>query len=248
MTPSRSVPVHARRWRWFVRHRHSPLWVGAISCVRMMSARWPSPFSRTVSWRPPKPSCSASPRRSLSRTSSPASTCRWSPAMSSSPARASAAPALDTTTDESRSLWQRLHAWWEDREADINIRMWLGYAAGVLVVAALLREPILALLGLAVAVIGLILRLWWDHALDKLSYRRSFSETRAFWGDTVSVELTAENAKPLPISRLDVTEVVSNHVSIPGHELGRPIDASGRLFETLFSLGMYERVTHRFTL
>jgi uncharacterized protein (DUF58 family) len=168
--------------------------------------------------------------------------------MSSSPARTSATLVPDVPTGESRSLWQRLYTWWEDRDADINIRMWLGYAAGVLVVAALLREPILALLGLAVAVIGLILRLWWDHALDKLSYRRSFSETRAFWGDTVSVELTAENAKPLPISRLDVSEIVSSHISIPGHELGRPIDASGRLFETLFSLGMYERVTHRFTL
>ena len=170
--------------------------------------------------------------------------------MSSSPARTPAPTATmpgGDTSDE-RPLRQRLYEWWENRDADINIRMWFGYAAGVLVLAAFLRTPILALLGLAIAVIGLILRLWWDHALDKLNYRRSFSETRAFWGDTVSVELTAENAKPLPISRLDVTEIVGNQVSIPGHDLGRSVDASGRLFETLFSLGMYERVTHRLTL
>lgn len=145
-------------------------------------------------------------------------------------------------------LRKRLHAWWEDRHADINIRQWTGYAALVMVVGAFLREPILALLGLAIAVIGLTLRIWWDHALDNLSYTRTFSANRAFWGDSVTVELTAENAKPLPISRLDVSEIVDLKVQIPGHDLARTPETNGLVFQTLFSLGMYERVTHRVKL
>lgn len=144
--------------------------------------------------------------------------------------------------------WRRLVAWWENPKADINIRMWLGVAGTMLAIAALVREPILALLALAIGVIGLVLRLWWDHALDNLTYSRNYSSRRAFQGDTVTVELTAENAKPFPITRLEVAEEVGQRVSIPGHDLTPTPTSNNLLFNTLFSLGMYERVTHRFQL
>ena len=35
----------------------------------------------------------------------------------------------------------------------------------LLAFAAVLREPILGLVALGIAIVGLILRLWWDHAL-----------------------------------------------------------------------------------
>lgn len=149
---------------------------------------------------------------------------------------------------DDRPLRVRLHDWWENRDADINIRMWTGVAAGLLAIGAILREPILALLALAIAVIGLILRIWWDHALDKVSYQRDFSSRRAFQGDQVTVELSAENAKPLPISRLEISEEVGPRVAIQGHDLSPTATSNNLIFQTLFSLGMYERVTHRFTM
>lgn len=147
-----------------------------------------------------------------------------------------------------RSRARRLHDWWENREADINIRKWLGIAAGLLALSAYMRLPILALAALALAIVGLVLRLWWDHALDKLSYTRHFSATRAFYGDEVTVELVAENAKPLPIARLDVQELVGPNVRIKGQTLVPSAETSQLLFKTMFSLGMYERVSQRYTL
>ncbi|HWV34362.1 MAG TPA: DUF58 domain-containing protein [Thermomicrobiales bacterium] len=146
------------------------------------------------------------------------------------------------------SRWRRLHAWWENRDADINIRKWWGIAALLLAVAALMREPVLGLVALGVAVFGLVLRLWWDHALDKLTYTRHFGTTRAFHGDQVSVELVAENAKPLPIARLDVREMVGPNVRIDGQHLEQSAETANLIFRTMFSLGMYERVSHRYVL
>lgn len=143
---------------------------------------------------------------------------------------------------------QRLHAWWENREADINIRQWFGIAALLLGLAALMRQPVLGLVALGIAIFGLALRLWWDHALDKLTYTRHFGTNRAFYGDEVPVELTVENAKPLPIVRLDVRESVGPNVRVKGQQLERSADAAYYIFRTMFSLGMYERVSHRYII
>lgn len=146
------------------------------------------------------------------------------------------------------TLWQRFVNWWENRESDVNVRLWVGVGAGLVVLGALLRTPVLALLGVLIAIVGLALRLWWDYAFANLSLTRSFDKTRAFWGDRVEFEYTAENAKPIPVSRLDITDELSHYAEVEGHSLGRSANSRNRLFQTMFTLGMYERVTHRFTL
>jgi uncharacterized protein (DUF58 family) len=162
--------------------------------------------------------------------------------------RASDAPLQQPA--EHRSPRERFLDWWYNRDADINVRSWTGWSVLLLAIAALMREPVMAVLALILFVTGLILRLWWDHALDKVTYTRRFSSDRAFLGDTVNVELTVENAKPLPITRLEVVEEASPHVQIAGHTLDMSMELGfvGRLFPTVFSLGMYERVTQRFTM
>lgn len=140
--------------------------------------------------------------------------------------------------------------WWYNPDADINIRMWVGWSALLLTVAAMMREPVIAIVALVLFLTGLVLRLWWDHALDKVSYQRAFASNRAFLGDTVPFELTVENAKPMPITRLVVVEEAGSRVEITGHKLQRSMELgfAGTLFPTVFSLGMYERVTQRFTM
>lgn len=144
--------------------------------------------------------------------------------------------------------WQRLSRWWNTTEADINIQAWLAIAAVLLLLSAIIRAPVLGILALVIAVIGLALRIWWDFALRNLTYTRHFSTTRAFWGDTVTMDLTLENAKPLPLPRTELRETVSSQVNIVDHATELSIETQGRVFRTLFSLGMYERVTQHFTL
>lgn len=159
-----------------------------------------------------------------------------------------AATVPDRTEPAVLTLRERFLRWWENPQADINIRAWTGVAAGLLALAALLREPILGLVALGIWLFGLLLRIWWDHALDKLAYTRHFSSGRAFHGDEVTVELVAENAKPLPIARLEVSEQVGPNVRITGQSLFRSAETNNLIFQTLYSLGLYERVSHRYSM
>lgn len=158
------------------------------------------------------------------------------------------ATTVSTGPAPERGRRERFIEWWENRDVDINIRQWLGVAALTGLAAAVFREPVLAIVAFAIALVGLGLRLWWDHALDNLSYRRHFSSTRAFFDDEVTIELTAVNAKPLPLSRLEVVEETSPNVEVTGRQMERSSETHGRLFRTMFSLGMYERVSHRYAM
>jgi uncharacterized protein (DUF58 family) len=50
---------------------------------------------------------------------------------------------------------------------------------------------------------------WQRNAMRGLTYRRHFSETRAFVGETVEVTLTLTNRKPLPLPRVRLIDQVS---------------------------------------
>ena len=123
---------------------------------------------------------------------------------------------------------------------------WLGLALLVALLAAVLRQPVVALIAVGIAAVVLLTRLWWTWALRGLTYERHVSQSRAFFGDTVNVSLSATNAKPLPLTRLDISDLVSPNVVIAGRELERSDQGNMRILRTLYSLGMYERVNYTY--
>ena len=123
---------------------------------------------------------------------------------------------------------------------------WLGLALLVGLLSAIMRQPIVALIAVGIAAVALLTRLWWTWSLRGLTYERSVSQTRAFFGDTVNVSLSATNAKPLPLTRLDIADLVSANVVITGRELERSDHGTMRILRTLYSLGMYERVNYTY--
>jgi len=144
------------------------------------------------------------------------------------------------------SVWQRLGIWWNTPDVGIEISRWMTIAGLLVLVGVLFRQPALVLIGIGVALVALALRLWWDFSLVATSYTRRFSTTRAFHGDEVTVTLETVNLKPLPVTRLEVAELVTENVAIPNRTLDRTEVANRRLFRTLFSLGFYERVDYRY--
>lgn len=144
--------------------------------------------------------------------------------------------------------YYRLRDWWENPEAGIDIRRWAGYGVLLVAIGAFMRTPLVALPGVLLIAVGLLLRLWWDHALRNLKYERSFSHTRAFYGDEVTMELSATNSKPLPLTRVDVIEQTNPLAKVREHRLYPSANTNNRHLNSLFSLGMYEKVTQRYTL
>lgn len=148
----------------------------------------------------------------------------------------------------SRNWYVRLRTWWENPDADIDVRRWLGWGMLFVVVGAFMRTPLIALPGVLIIAIGLMLRVWWDQALRNFTYQRVFSQTHAFYGDDVRMELVATNSKPLPLTRVDVTEQASPLTNVRDHQLYRASDTRNRRLDSMFSLGMYERVSQRYHL
>lgn len=145
-------------------------------------------------------------------------------------------------------MYIRLRDWWENPDAAVDIRRWAGYGVLLVAIGAFMRTPLVALPGVLLIAIGLLLRLWWDHAVRNLTYQRSFSATRAFYGDEVQMELTATNSKPLPLTRVDVVEQTSPLANVRSHRLYPSVNTRDLHLDSIFSLGMYERVTQRYVL
>lgn len=147
-----------------------------------------------------------------------------------------------------RHRTRRLGQWIDNRDIDLNTKSWLTAALIIGLGSAVLRQPIVALIALAIALVALAVRVWWDQCFRGLTYTRAFSTARAFHGEEITLTLEVVNAKPLPLTRLEVSDSATNNVEI----LNRTLDLSDarhtRILRSLFSLGMYERVTYRYRI
>lgn len=148
----------------------------------------------------------------------------------------------------SSNWYIRLRTWWENPDAEIDVRRWAGYGALLVAIGAFMRTPLVALPGILLIAVGLLLRLWWDHALRNLTYERTFSHNRAFYGDEVTMDLVATNSKPLPLTRVDVVEQTSPLANVRDHRLYKSANTRDLHLDSLFSVGMYERVSQRYYL
>jgi uncharacterized protein (DUF58 family) len=134
------------------------------------------------------------------------------------------------------------------REAANRGRDWMIAAIIAALIAILFRQVLLALLAAAVAItIGLVL-IWQRRGLDRVSYRRSFSRSRAFPGEEVSVEITVENAKLLPLPWLEVEDQFPESLEFPDNTLEPSSIAGVDVLRTFLNIGPYERVRRRYRM
>lgn len=90
--------------------------------------------------------------------------------------------------------------------------------------------------------------LWSIFALNGVKYQRTFSEVRAFVGETVDLTLSITNRKLLPVAWLRVDDLFPERVPIVGRELSPSSIPLRGLLISLASLRWYERVSWRYQL
>ena len=90
--------------------------------------------------------------------------------------------------------------------------------------------------------------LWSRLSLFGLHYRRHFSETRAFLGETIDLTLEVRNQKFLPLTWLDVLDIFSPTLPLDRGEV--VINRASNLgeFRTYWMPGAYQRLTRHFTI
>src|SRR6266704_3559973 len=133
-------------------------------------------------------------------------------------------------------------------ETLVKRRPWYVLAAALLVLSAITRQPIAFLAAVFALVIGIVPELWYRYALRDLVIRQWISQKRAFFGETVTLSISVENQKLLPLPWLEVEAEIPIQLplltgrALPTYKVNRVA-----LVNT-FSLWSFQRVTRRYQL
>jgi uncharacterized protein (DUF58 family) len=129
-----------------------------------------------------------------------------------------------------------------------RLRAILVAAAVAGLAAVALRQPVLALASFAIALTLTVGFVWQRFGLVAVGYCRLFSQSRAFPGEELWLELSVENNKLLPLPWLEVEDEFPADLAFPGLQLDPSPKPKTVVFRTLFSLRSYERVRRRYRL
>ena len=98
-------------------------------------------------------------------------------------------------------------------------------------------------LGLVAAALFLTSRIWHRLAFYRLEYRRTFSETRAFVGETLTFTITVTNRKWLPLTWLRLTDNLSAQLQFTDLAVSNASLPGLLQFRQYFMLSWFEQVS-----
>jgi uncharacterized protein (DUF58 family) len=125
---------------------------------------------------------------------------------------------------------------------------WYFLSCALLLAGVLLHQPLLVVISILVLLVLLTIDIWAKYCLHDLHYQRSFSEQRALFGEEITLSLTIENAKILPLPWLEVEDMTPRALPIKDQEVRNAEQAHMALLECLFSPAWYERITRHYTI
>jgi len=130
----------------------------------------------------------------------------------------------------------------------IKRRPWYFLAALLLIFSILAHQPIAFLAALFTLVIGLVPEIWYRYALRSLIFRQQFSQPRAFFGETITLSISVENQKILPLPWLEVEDELPEQLPLLTGRASRTYKVNRVMLTTTFSLWAFQRVTRRYRL
>jgi uncharacterized protein (DUF58 family) len=126
--------------------------------------------------------------------------------------------------------------------------IWFFIAVVLLVAGLLMRSGPLALVAAVLLLVEILVRLWQNYGLDRVTYRRRLGAERVFCGEEVSFEAEVVNDKLLPLPWIDIRDEIPDSVTML---TGKPEPSPERDRMELghfFPLMWYEKVTRRYRL
>src|SRR5579883_168523 len=112
----------------------------------------------------------------------------------------------------------------------------------------LVRQPLVFVAGLLSLVLAVIPELWYRFCFSGLLYQRYLEERRAFFGETITIRLSIENRKLLPLPWIEVADEFPESLTLQGGRLEAHFKQRRLLLINAFSLRWYQRVTRRYRI
>lgn len=127
-------------------------------------------------------------------------------------------------------------------------KQWYYISVAIIVVSFLLRQPLLLVIGLLGLLVVGMADIWINFCLRNLRYSRQLSEQRALFGEEITLSLSIENAKLLPLPWLEIEDSVPQALTFTGQRVRISLTTNRAVLENLFSPRWYERVTRHYTM
>jgi uncharacterized protein (DUF58 family) len=126
---------------------------------------------------------------------------------------------------------------------------WLLITLVLLIVSLITQQIPFLLVTLLVFLSGLLIRIWSHFALARVTHEHVLSNERAFFGDTVTVEVSVSNRKMLPLPVVEVALEAPEELKVLR---GSVLPSSGDPFRinlsSFLSMGWYHKVTRRYQI
>jgi uncharacterized protein (DUF58 family) len=127
---------------------------------------------------------------------------------------------------------------------------WLGLAAVMVAVGAATSAPGLFMVAAATVGYGSLTRVWSRFGMGRVEYERRLGTTRAVAGDTVPLDVTIWNRKPLPLPWLAAEDLITDGIAVLERPTMEPDDErlGRRVLANTWALAWFERVVRHFHL
>ena len=127
---------------------------------------------------------------------------------------------------------------------------WLALIAAMIVVGVVATAPGLFLVAAVTLGYASLTRLWTRFGMDQVVYSRSLGAARAVAGDTVPLDVTIWNRKPLPLPWIAADDLITDGISVRERPvLERDDERFGRrVLHNAWALAWFERVVRHFHL
>jgi uncharacterized protein (DUF58 family) len=135
-----------------------------------------------------------------------------------------------------------------DKEMLRARRIWYLAALTLFFLSVLTRQPLVFLAALFTAVVGFVPELWHRQALRHLVVRQRVNHDHLFFGEVVTLSMTIENHKWLPLPWLEAENKIIPPLTFVRKRVTRLQKSGEDTFATTWLLWSFQRVTRHYRL
>ncbi|MSQ32260.1 MAG: DUF58 domain-containing protein, partial [Dehalococcoidia bacterium] len=118
----------------------------------------------------------------------------------------------------------------------------------LLILSVVLRQTPILLIALLLFLASGAARLWAKNALYKVEYGRKLSATRAFYGETVTLEIRLANRKILPLPWAQIQDEVPEGLTYPKGKISNSGKPERLTLTNFLTLGWYYSLTRKYPI
>jgi uncharacterized protein (DUF58 family) len=133
-----------------------------------------------------------------------------------------------------------------DKELLKRRRFWYVLALSLFLLSLLSREPLFFLASLFTLLLAVLPELWYRFALRRLVVRQSVDQTHLFFGEEVTLSVSIENRKWLPLPWLTVEDKITPPLTVLKKRALRIRATNQDFLSSVWLLWSYQRVTRRY--